>query len=799
MDLFGINNLIEKCEKYARRYGIQGRFAPIDEFRNLIVVLCNDDKIPEDLVEALYQYYGSGRDKVLNDFKRQEFNKLAPIEKARLILKCYTERINPKKLCGISQDEIDSIFEEIGKQKLLLIVELFEQGKTFNRNTITLSIAEQLYLLDTVNQISDPWNKARLIALAEGRQIASYINSNGTNKSIIIKMMADYFYPDYLKAFIPSCESDLDKTILTLSPRITKDNKNQLLSYIDNEYYRTQIVKHIYGKNSSIRYLRILMNEFNKEKTELDRIPQEKDKAAYIAALEDNDVKIQFLRQIKNKENRQMIINSLNCRIDRKIEPYVNFVQTMILEFFQDNLGQKFDDEKRERMQISFFRTDIGFRDLDNAMGKTHTVSHKVLIDNRISKNISKIIQVLLHEYGHCFSMFNRSNTAYIPDSFIEEGTQDLFAELVINHYLEKHKNIEIDGKIVRMPYPYICYSGYDNENAWQRTMLYLSKQNGKMYEALAEYQLGDKAKYLEMTLGKELASKHKKDALGNINISTNWRELYSANPQAWDIVDRKSTLYRRNYMLPLFELQRKLEKRGVDILNGEKQPCQYIANAYFNGRKVYEISREEMDEFCNLFFLQGGVAITDYKAFAIAKIKELNAMDIKNNSFEILNTSLALCKDLRGVGTNMERVWSNALRIEQGKVESQDIDTTLRKYKMIIPEYLEILSRVRNNPSKEYILDAVKDLQFAYLQQIQGWLENGRKNEVLNALRDEKTGEMFLDSSIIEQLESFGISVNYSISDVFQAARNGGIRLDEVGRAKFVFVPEERGNSNEL
>lgn len=58
------------------------------------------------------------------------------------------------------------------------------------------------------------------------------------------------------------------------------------------------------------------------------------------------------------------------------------------------------------------------------------------------------------------------------------------------------------------MEYPYVSFTAYTKENAWQRTMLYALERDGQDKIALAEYQLGDKNKYLDMVLGRETAEK---------------------------------------------------------------------------------------------------------------------------------------------------------------------------------------------------------------------------------------------------------------------------------------------------
>lgn len=122
-----------------------------------------------------------------------------------------------------------------------------------------------------------------------------------------------------------------------------------------------------------------------------------------------------------------------------------------------------------------------------------------IKINDRHINNISSTLGFLLHEYSHLFIKYsNKYNCT--PTSFsIEEGTCDLFADLVMNHYIEKHNQIQLGERKIRIEYPYSTYSLYDFENAWQRTILAGLEGKGKNpIEALSEYMLGDKYKYIE-------------------------------------------------------------------------------------------------------------------------------------------------------------------------------------------------------------------------------------------------------------------------------------------------------------
>ena len=256
---------------------------------------------------------------------------------------------------------------------------------------------------------------------------------------------------------------------------------------------------------------------------------------------------------------------------------------------------------------MTFKRTDIKYSDdlEPESFGISRYYFNDILMNTRMANNTSKMLQFLVHEYGHMLSNFHGKEYKYFSgnSNIIEEGTQDLFAEMVINHYLEKHGSIELDGKKVRMDYPIEYYSGYDIENGWQRTILYCAHKDGLDMQALAEYQLGDKSKYVELVFGKEIANQRPRDEYGNIDINTSTKEIYNAHKEEFKQVDRDSIYYRRNWILPTLELQARLEEKGVDILNIDegKYLCKYVASKYFDEKKLYEIDSQELQEFVDM------------------------------------------------------------------------------------------------------------------------------------------------------------------------------------------------------
>ena len=170
---------------------------------------------------------------------------------------------------------------------------------------------------------------------------------------------------------------------------------------------------------------------------------------------------------------------------------------------------------------------------------------------------------------------------------------------------------------------------------------------------------------------------------------------------------------------------------------------------------------------------------------------------EINQYSFEILEGSLPLW-DFNVLGTINTDLLSKTIEIEDEKArEGQSLQTSIEKYKKIIPEAIEVLDNrmQKTYESNRNVLDLIKNLQFTYITQIEDALEQGKKDEVLECLINKKTGEMFLDNEIQEVLEHFGFNLKYNleytVGDIFKSAKRGNLKLDEVSKAKFMIEQE--------
>ena len=581
-----------------------------------------------------------------------------------------------------------------------------------------------------------------------------------------------------------------------------RDVKKQLGEF-DNLYYRAKILEKFDNKKSAIEIIN-QMRKLSKIEEKIDRLETEQEKTEVIMKVSDNKAKYYLLGKIKESNNRKKIIDSFTSEIDPDIKPYRDLVVEMIKEFVYDTMGSEIDIQKQEKLEIVVNKTNINFRKdlVDTTVGQTNHLEQLIKINENVRNDSIRLIEVLIHEYGHSFSMVDTFHTYYQPATINEEGMQDLFVELVINHYIEKHKNIQINGKKIKIPYPFLPVSSYEFETSEVRTMLYhLSKKPNEAEKVVLEYEFGDKNKFWEQIYGQKFAQTFKKDAFGNPYIDFFIDKIYEQYKGEDIKIDKNSIYCRRNELIYAFKLQKRLEKDGIKVWGEEKYPCNKIGKIYFKGRKVYQISKEEMQEFCEIYRMQNEEVITLFDSFTNDLALDLSEKEIKQNSFEILNTSSAVFEVTKQPSKGIVFLWKDAFQEEINKARNgQDFSISIEKYKKLIPVFL---GNLKEEKKTEYLYHIVQDLQFEYIEQMERLLESGKQEEVMQTLRDEKTGELFLDKRIQEVLERFCINIRYTIEymseDIVKSAKRGKIKLDDVSRAKFMLEPEEPNISREF
>lgn len=582
-------------------------------------------------------------------------------------------------------------------------------------------------LLDKIEMVR-PNYQGELLSLINKEKVFQYINENGKSRDIIIKYVSKCNSIQLLEETMKSISSDYNRAEI-----LVQGGSDMFLPYITDQYYRTQIVKSHSEFDFDEQELLDEMKEYNSHLNYIRTLDDDKSRAEYIAKIEDKDIKQSLLTIISEKESRDIVINSFSRYVDPQIERLDNLAQTMIREFFEDTLENGFTDDKKERLEIVFKRSDVAFANLEpNTNGSANHVFKNIEISNAHRNNINRNLGFLVHEYSHLLSMYDYAYTKNRPEFSIEEGMADTFADSVINHYLERHKKIILDGEEVRVDNPYITYSGYDLENAWPRTMLAGLEPSGKDKEAIGEYILGSKSKFTEMVFGKEIAETKDKTHFGMVEIKTNRRELYYSPELDFSSIDEESIYYRRNCILPLYQIQNKVKGEAdvVGILSeGKSYWASYISDKYFDGRKFYEIQKEDLKKFLELLDLQitpgecpsAILRISEYKNELINNLTE---EEIKNFSSGILDGITVLWGDeIRlEAGANLENVARIAFEEEIKKAKNgQPLEVTKQKRDRFVKKYGEMFAA--KNESNMYIREYAKDYDFACQQAEQKYM----------------------------------------------------------------------------
>ena len=304
-------------------------------------------------------------------------------------------------------------------------------------------------VIDRLNTLDDN-KKETLVSYIPQEQLIEYINNKGQESDKILNFLVNrntYRWNSNLLEsqanIMESLNSDLDRAKLLLY-----GGDIVFLPYVEDLYYRNQIVKSKSEYDFKIDDLLSEIEVYDEHKKNISEIKDEKSKAEYISLIEDNDMKQALLETLTEKDNRKIVIDSLERDVDPEIASLDELARTMITEFLEDRLGKNYTDEMKERISIVFNRTNVYLRKLEsNVNGNANYIFKSIIISSKHKYNTNRNIGFLIHEYAHIFSNLLYCYTGDSPEFTIEEGMADLFADLVINHYLDKHKNIILDEK----------------------------------------------------------------------------------------------------------------------------------------------------------------------------------------------------------------------------------------------------------------------------------------------------------------------------------------------------------------
>ena len=319
-----------------------------------------------------------------------------------------------------------------------------------------------------------------------------------------------------------NAKDDYDRAIMLMSIPCSMEEKLQYYHQIKDDFYKMKITEGMgyYAENDEhaiMRLVNIQLPKLKEYKTicdNLDKCKTEEEKAKYIAEQDDNDIKISLLNEVKNPENREIVINSFVKHTEIDIFGIDREARKMIWEFIGDYYKGEIPQEKKERLKIALQRTSGNYGEFEDERvnGRAYLLKNKIQLKKEL-KDLPKLegIMVLLHEYAHILSNYDIKRTVMRNNHDIEEGNADIFAEIVTN-YCYKKRGIN-DTYIEKK-------SAYHKENACARTLLYPLEQKGKDIEALMEYMLGSKEKYFEQVSSPEMAKEFPRNGYGQIDVN---------------------------------------------------------------------------------------------------------------------------------------------------------------------------------------------------------------------------------------------------------------------------------------
>ncbi len=345
----------------------------------------------------------------------------------------------------------------------------------------------------------------------------------------------------------------------------------------------------------------------------------------------DNEMKLKFLQYFPDKETRERIINSLEHKIAPELYRLVNLAQKMIREFIKE-VYKDIAVEKQESINIVFNTTNIKYANFKKAYNiDIDYKKRNLLISEKRKFQQNKVLGYIIHGYAHLFSniKYTKNN-----NSIIEEGNADIFTDLVINTYIEKHPHENL-GFHIEMPYS--IESAYIDENSIERTRLYALSKLKIDKKMLLEYFLGDKEKFIKAVEGENATETD----INNFNL----KEFYNKNKFAFEDIDEKSIYYLKNYILPLYKLQNLVA--DIDILKEGNNPTE-VVEKYFKGEKIDKMDPEKLEQIIRLIKqinINNDKIFLPLNQFLFEEFNKLTDMEKKMSCEVIIENTLIMLK----------------------------------------------------------------------------------------------------------------------------------------------------------
>lgn len=358
-------------------------------------------------------------------------------------------------------------------------------------------------------------------------------------------------------------------------------------------------------------------------KKEINAIDGEKNKVSYLATQKDNDAKLEFLQNFKERESRDKIINSLEHKVSPDLFRIVYLAQRMIKEFIK-SVYSSVSEDKLETVEIIFNRTNIICDKLpENEEFEVNSKDKTIIITEKRRNSQSKVLGYVLYGYANCFS--NRDSNE--NNKVLEEGNADIFADLVVNNYLKNHPYENLGFHLDKN---YSIESKYLEENSIIRTRMYVLEQLKIDKKMLLEYLLGDKEKYIRNIFN------------GSPKVEEfNLNEFYEKNKFALKDINRESIYYNKNTILPLYILQEKIP--NDNILQKEFSSSDIIYKA-FNHERINKIDSNKLDEIVNVMQDTNKIK-DDLVEWTQKELENLTNMEKRMSSANILENVLVVLK----------------------------------------------------------------------------------------------------------------------------------------------------------
>lgn len=324
-----------------------------------------------------YNYFSSNNDVSFRDelIKITNYDNIEYSEEELLLMEQYIKSDNPNK---IIKELLITEYARMDPKKI--IENIFELAKEdYLDKEILEAIPTNIDILDYV-ELNNKKINLKIFKSIEPERIIEYINKDKSNKKNILKLLSELGpidqkqYQSYsiIKAheILNKLTSDEDRTSMILLMNFNDDLKRELLHTVKNSYYRNLIVKQTSEYNFKITELLDDIDEFKNIKQNFEKIEDEEERAKFICNVENHSIRLELLNSIKLRKNRDIVVNGFENEIDPRIKLQVELVQQMIREFFEDELDNGLDDEKKEKMNIIFNKADVSFKKIDGGCNR---------------------------------------------------------------------------------------------------------------------------------------------------------------------------------------------------------------------------------------------------------------------------------------------------------------------------------------------------------------------------------------------------------------------------------------------